>query len=210
MSPALPTPQRPTRRVWLWPGVALWVITLGFGLRMLAKYEFTPGAVGVAPSAWPASAPLQPDGVHPTLVLFLHPQCPCSKATVAELARLLGEVPNQFTAAAFIYSPAAELAEWTRSEIAETVRGMPGVRLQPDPDGKIAKQFGAMTSGQVMLFGRQGDIEFSGGITGSRGHEGDNAGRRAVVARISGKETSFTHTAVFGCSLVDETWDPTP
>ena len=41
----------------------------------------------------------------------------------------------------------------------------------------------------------------SGGITGSRGHAGDNAGRTAILALLhretSGRDGSF----VFGCSL---------
>jgi hypothetical protein len=191
-------------RPWLWTGIFVWVVALGFGMRMLAANEFSPGAAALAPSDWPAKAPLKPDGVSPTLVLFVHPQCPCSRATVAELARILGEVPNRFTAAAFVYSPASELATWSKSDLAERLRALPGVRVVSDPEGAIAAVFGAQTSGQVMLFGRHGDLQFSGGITGSRGHEGDNAGHRAVVARITGRETGLAQASVFGCSIRDE------
>ena len=38
------------------------------------------------------------------------------------------------------------------------------------------QRFGAETSGQTLLYDRDGRLLFSGGTTGSRGHDGDNAG----------------------------------
>jgi hypothetical protein len=195
-------------RSWLWTGIVLWAIALAIGFKLIAAYEYGPGTAASAPSAWPASSPLTPDGIRPTLVLFVHPQCPCSRATVAELSRILVEARNQFSAVAFVYSPADELDAWSKSDLTEQLRGLPGVRVMADSEGAIANRFGAVTSGQVMLFGARGDLQFSGGITGARGHEGDNAGRRAVVARITGRETGLAKASVFGCSLRDEITPP--
>jgi hypothetical protein len=44
---------------------------------------------------------------------------------------------------------------------------------------------------------------FSGGITGSRGHSGDNAGRSAIVSLVNGESTETAETFVFGCSLFE-------
>jgi hypothetical protein len=42
---------------------------------------------------------------------------------------------------------------------------------------------------------------FSGGLTGSRGHAGDNAGRASVIALLDHGTPSRRSTSVFGCSL---------
>lgn len=70
-----------------------------------------------------------------------------------------------------------------------------------DGDGVEAKRFGAFTSGQALLYDAQGQLRFSGGITDSRGHEGDNAGREAIEAILAGKTATTTLTDVFGCGL---------
>jgi hypothetical protein len=44
-------------------------------------------------------------------------------------------------------------------------------------------------------------LQFSGGITASRGHSGDNLGRSAVVALVTTGESATNHTSVYGCSL---------
>ena len=59
----------------------------------------------------------------------------------------------------------------------------------------------ASTSGQTLLFDRDGDLIFSGGITGGRGHSGDNAGRDAIVSLVESGESTLDETPVFGCSL---------
>ena len=49
-----------------------------------------------------------------------------------------------------------------------------------DDDGAEARRFGAETSGQTLLYDARGALAFSGGITGARGHAGDNAGRASL------------------------------
>jgi hypothetical protein len=41
---------------------------------------------------------------------------------------------------------------------------------------------------------------FRGGITGSRGHEGDNAGESAIIGLTQGRDPQGG-TQVFGCAL---------
>jgi len=41
--------------------------------------------------------------------------------------------------------------------------------------------FGAETSGDVLLYDIHGAIAIQGGITGSRGHAGDNAGENTIL-----------------------------
>ncbi len=76
-----------------------------------------------------------------------------------------------------------------------------------DERGVEARRFGAMTSGYVVVYDAGGHLAFSGGITGSRGHVGDNVGRRQVLAVLHGDSTQPTH-AVFGCALHDPSGTP--
>ena len=46
-----------------------------------------------------------------------------------------------------------------------------------------------------------GELLFSGGITGSRGHAGQNSGEDAVIALVNGHSLPLTHSHVFGCDL---------
>jgi hypothetical protein len=54
------------------------------------------------------------------------------------------------------------------------------------------------------MFDREGRKIFSGGITGMRGHAGENAGRSCVLALAGGEVCGPTETPVFGCALHDE------
>src|SRR5437868_14711201 len=65
-----------------------WVATVALGLRVLFNYENTPGTVGASPQAWP-TAQIERATDRPTLVMVAHPHCPCTKASVGELAKIM-------------------------------------------------------------------------------------------------------------------------
>ena len=72
-----------------------------------------------------------------------------------------------------------------------------------DDDGAEARRFGAETSGQTLLYDEHGALLFSGGITGARGHAGDNAGRASLVAllnRGSGRSSWHERLRLLRCS----------
>ena len=76
------------------------------------------------------------------------------------------------------------------------------VLVDRDADGVEAARFGAKTSGQALLYAADGRLLFHGGLTPSRGHEGDNEGLRRVTAILDGK-AARDESPVFGCSLRD-------
>jgi hypothetical protein len=78
------------------------------------------------------------------------------------------------------------------------------VTVLDDVDGTEARRFGALTSGQVVVYDADGRLRFSGGITPARGHAGDNAGRSAIIALLEGASSASVETPVFGCSLLDD------
>jgi len=47
-------------------------------------------------------------------------------------------------------------------------------------------------------------LVFSGGITQSRGHAGDNAGENAIISLINTRAADQAKTPVFGCSLTEK------
>jgi hypothetical protein len=181
----------------------LWLLTASAGAWVLLDYENTPAAVGATPPTWPADSAItvQPD--RPTLLLFAHPHCPCSRATLEELNRLVTRCTGPVTVVVLFIRPAGVTDDWTVTSLRKSAEAIPGINVRLDPDGREANRFGAESSGQVVLYNSQGRLLFSGGITAARGHAGDNAGENVVVALVNGQNANIKQTAVFGCSLQD-------
>ncbi len=178
-----------------------WLVTIVTGLGMLWAYAEAPGPPATAQTTWPAGAGFARDTRAPVLVLFLHPKCPCSRATVGELARLLAGAPAPAAIYALVYRPADADAGWERTDLWHSVAAIRGVTMMTDTGGAQARVFGAHVSGQTLLYSATGSLLFSGGITGARGHEGDNAGRTALMSILSGGHPAAIRTPVFGCYL---------
>jgi hypothetical protein len=123
---------------------------------------------------------------------------------MSELARLLAEVHPSPAVYALIYRPSGAAAGWERTDLWEAAARLPGVRVMTDEGGVQAHAFGALVSGQALLYDEAGALQFSGGITGARGHEGDNPGRFAVGEFLNGRQPAVTRTAAFGCLLHSE------
>ena len=193
---------RPTRVI-EYLGLLLWVVALAVGFRYLVSYELQAGRSTSGPHRWPADAALPRQPERASLVLFAHPRCPCSRATMAELAVIMTRCPNELKTTVCFLAPGDKPEDWTKSGLWQTAAAIPGVDVVADPDGKIAARFGSVTSGQVLLFDREGRRVFSGGITGARGHQGENRGRNLVIALARGELCTDSATPTFGCSLLD-------
>jgi hypothetical protein len=188
-------------RLLLLAGCALWVSLTAAGMGFLWDYENTPGSAAHAPARWPADSRLQrPDG-RPTLVLLAHPHCPCTRASIGELSRLMAQAPGLVTARVLFVKPQGFSDEWEQTDLWASAAAIPGVSVVRDDEGVEARRFSAATSGQVMLYDGGGRLLFSGGITSARGHAGDNAGREAIVSLLTTDEAERRETPVFGCPL---------
>jgi hypothetical protein len=177
-----------------------WSGALAFGIRTLVNYENAPGAVGAVAQLWPTRSKIPLAQGQPTLVMLAHPRCPCTDASVDELAKALAQVPGKVRAYVLFLKPQG-VAGWDDTELRRRAAAIPGVTILSDDNGVEARLFGAETSGHTLLFGTDGRLLFSGGITASRGHSGGNTGESAVVALINGDKTAPTKSFVFGCSL---------
>jgi hypothetical protein len=171
------------------------------GFVALSLHMATPGPDGVAVERWPGGSrvPLAKD--RPTLIMFAHPRCPCTRASAAEFARILARGEGRVAAFVLIFTPKSPDHGWGPADWSARLASIRGVRLLDDPGGREAARFNARTSGQVVLYGPNGRLLFRGGITGARGHEGDNYGREAVVSLITGGSLSPARVPVFGCPL---------
>lgn len=195
---------RKTPILWIAAG-ALWLggVIAGFGL--LYVHAFTPGEAGSLVDRWPAETVVGRNLESYALVVAAHPECPCSRATVAELASVI-EAGHGRVSATVLFLDEPALPEPPEStELWAKARAIPGVRLMKDLHGREARRFGARTSGETRLYGPDGVLLFHGGITGSRGHEGDNPGQEAVIALVNGQRSSAVprSTPVFGCDLFE-------
>ena len=97
--------------------------------------------------------------------------------------------------------PAGFDEAWEQSDLWRSAMAIPGVTVTEDENGVEARRFGSETSGQVELYSATGALLFSGGITGSRGHSGDNDGRTAILSLLTTGRAAKTETPVFGCPL---------
>jgi hypothetical protein len=183
--------------------VVIWCACAGVGLWAMLRYELTPAATATVTQQWPSETTLVHDSTRPTLILFLHPQCPCSRATLRELSLLEADCGARFAAQIVFVRPEEAGESWETTDLFRLAEQIPSAVVSSDVGGALASRFGATTSGQALLFSPHGRLMFQGGITPSRGHEGDNAGRTALTALINTGQATCTQTAVFGCSLLD-------
>jgi hypothetical protein len=173
------------------------------GTFALVKYENTAGSTGETPKHWPGGLSISLNRERDTLLMFAHPKCPCTRASIEELNRALARCGQKVSVHVLFFKPADAPAGWDQTDLRQSAAAIPGVEVLDDPDGALARRFGAETSGSVVLYDPQGKLLFTGGITGSRGHEGDNAGQSAIVALLEGRDANVHQTHVYGCSLLD-------
>jgi hypothetical protein len=184
--------------------LATWVITVGSGMWILVSHANRAGIPAAAPRSWPADAGIaRADGLA-TMLLFAHPRCPCTRATLGELDRIMTHAQGMVRAYVLFVVPPGVAPGWERTDLWDSARATPGVEVIADHDGTLALRFGSITSGQVLLYDAAGSLAFAGGITPARGHAGDNDGESALLSLLRLEPTEATRTPVFGCPLQGE------
>jgi hypothetical protein len=192
------------QRRWAWAGLGLlWLAGAVAGLAMLFQYAGRPGAPATPPAAWPKASGLALAKSGATLVMFVHPRCPCTRASLEELEKLIARCGSAVTPFVVFLKPKDSADDWEQTDLWRAAARTPGVHVVCDVEGLEARRFGAKTSGQTMLFDPRGRLLFSGGITAARGHAGDNAGRSAIEALARGELPVCRETPVFGCPIAN-------
>jgi hypothetical protein len=191
-----------TRARWLLP---VWGALVVAGLLALGVHSHQAGEAAKTSVIAKLQTP-NPSG-RSLLRVFIHPKCPCSVATLEMLTHLMQLCPGKLDATIFVNQTRDTSAHWVQTGALSDLQAMPGVSIIGDEDGQIARKFGVVTSGEVLLFDSEGKILFHGGITPSRGTVGDNPGLQAALARVDGRNrASFAaETApTFGCALYSQ------
>ncbi|HWF07738.1 MAG TPA: hypothetical protein VG297_04690 [Bryobacteraceae bacterium] len=173
-------------------------------MAALFAFDETAGAVSAVPAQWPSASVITRPGGNGALLVFVHPYCSCTVATIHEIATLSAGRNSQNGRPAttvLFYRP--RNAGWRPGSLWSKVNEIPGARAVWDDDGREARRFGARTSGYTLLYGARGDLLFKGGVTGSRGHEGGNLGIDQLRTSIDTGRPAPRGTLVFGCALAD-------
>ena len=181
----------------------VWLAGVAGGFGILWRYAAARGADTRAPASWPAETRLARASDRATLLVFVHPRCSCTRATLAELGKLLQRVPGRVDATVVLVRPDGLPAGWERGELSAMAERA-GARTVEDPAGAEATRFGAETSGATLLYAADGRLEFAGGLTSVRGHEGDSLGQERIVALLTGGRADRPDSPVFGCPLINK------
>ncbi len=183
--------------------LGIWLTVLSVGFLVLWRYEAAAGQETRAPSSWPAESHLSRAQDRNTLVMFVHPRCPCSRASLAELRRLLPRVRGHVTTSVVFVRPPGVGVDWERSALRGLATSLADVVVFDDHAAVEARRFGAATSGATLLYDAAGRLVFSGGLTAVRGHEGESAGQEQIISLVRTGRAEQRETPVFGCRLGD-------
>ena len=145
----------------------------------------------------------------PTLYLFMHPRCPCTRATIVQLDRVFtatglekAELPEVIVVVTIPDDATENDGAWRESDTVRLASTLPNAVVWYDRGGVKARSFGAQASGSVALYATGGKLLFAGGVTVSRGHEGDSLGAEQLLQQIQNPNEQVPVTApALGCRL---------
>lgn len=201
-TPDLPPASRDRMPVLLASAGVLWLILVSAGFALLLQYGATPARTALRPpERWPAATHVARAASLPTLVQFVHPRCSCTRASLAELERLMTRLAGRAEARVVIVRPRGDEADFDVAALEERVRRIPATVPTTDADGSDSIAFGASASGTTLLYGSDGRLLFAGGITASRGQEGPSLGQERIFALLTNGHADRAGSPVFGCSL---------
>jgi hypothetical protein len=181
--------------------VSAWCVCVALGMHATLRYSFSAAPPASTDAGRAPDSSFELDRERPTLLVFLHPYCPCSAATITEIRKIIRRHPEGFAVQIrFCDVDGGDIAATTLWREAAKI---PGAKLEIN-DADEARRFGVQTSGETLVYSPDGTLRFQGGVTPSRGHEGENAGSRALVAIVESGRQGRERTPVFGCRLFNQ------
>ena len=103
------------RQRWVLLSVTAWAVACVSVFVLLWSYANVPGAQGMLPVGWTAATELERPDDRAMLLVFAHPKCPCTRATMTAIERLQREVPSSFATRVVFYEPADADASWRQT-----------------------------------------------------------------------------------------------
>jgi hypothetical protein len=190
-----------SRRTLLGALIATWLTSVVVGFGLITASDVRPATKGVPRTEWPATSQLPRSDTGWTLVMFAHPRCPCSRASIDELARVANACSGLVQVHLALVLPPGTDGSFAQTSLLGDAARIPGVHIFLDEAAREANRFGGQASGQTYLYDHAGHLKFSGGITGARGHFGANPASDALISIIRGDADTMRETDVFGCPL---------
>src|SRR5689334_9607057 len=95
--------------------LAIWLAVVGAGMTAVLRYSFAAGMDADAPRRWPSDSAVVRDDTRPTLLMIAHPRCPCTRASIGELAVLMARYKDRVSAHVLFVRPAGTGADFARS-----------------------------------------------------------------------------------------------
>ena len=155
----------------------------------------------MVPTAWPRESAIARPRNRPEMLVFVHPDCSCTFATIDELEQLETRKSGASAPEVNVLFYRPRNSKWSPNALWKKAQGLPGSRVRWDDDAREARRFGVLTSGYTLLYSASGKLLFNGGVTGSRGHTGDNFGIERLAAALASGERAPVKSLVFGCAL---------
>ena len=179
---------------------ALWTAGLLVAVALFTMWAAREEQKAAAKSRnWPEGAPMTLDPARLTLLLFVHPQCRGTEATLQTLGHVMERCAGHANVTIMLYEDPALLAHWKGSPVKGEAESIPGATVRDDHLGETASFFDVTTSGSALLFAPDGTLLYRGGITPGLGQVGD--GQVLETWLLEGRGVS--REPVFGCSLKD-------
>ena len=175
-----------------------------------ADYASSPGVKGDVPeflSKFHIDTSLMPSAQTKDMretacvILFYHPHCPCTRATVNNLDLIQQTIKRSVRLFAFAYHPKSKDSSWINTPVTRQLAKI-GFETTPDPGATVCQRFGVFTSGHVLAYNKSGKLVFNGGVTTSRGHEGTGVPMSELISSINQPTKQTAVWPVFGCPIV--------
>ncbi|MDB6030899.1 MAG: hypothetical protein JWM16_1237 [Verrucomicrobiales bacterium] len=112
----------------------VWLALVVLGLTLLFRNQTAPGFTADAPTNWPHETRLNPVPGQSTLLMMAHPQCPCTRASMSELALLMAACQGHVRAYVLFYAPEGSADSWIKTDLWANAARIPGVVVQDDAD----------------------------------------------------------------------------
>ena len=159
-------------------------------------FDSTPGAKATAPNNWPIESRIVRSPGRKQLLMFVHPECTCSIASLEQLRMLQSQLGSQLEAHVVLWHASAGTSKrnWPKES--------GGAAITDDRDGLEALRFGAKTSGQTLIYDETGRLIYAGGLTVFRGEAGGEPVLQNLISRLRTKARDpYLERAVFGCPI---------
>lgn len=113
----------------------VWLGAIGAGLGALAWYDNASAAPQEFLAEWPSGSAIHRSEQEKTLILFAHPRCPCTRASLGELEKIVAHCQGTITPWVVFFKPDGAEPGWEQTDLWRTASAIPGVHVLCDVGG---------------------------------------------------------------------------